>query len=719
MLEPGKVDLRTMKRSRVVCSGISLIALQLSLCGSLHSQEVPDVIAWTFDEQMGSLVHDSAGNKDDRVDGFWSRVPGVHGQALEFDDYSTRIVRAAKDVPALGQAFSLSAWVALNNYPWNWVPLLDQSAANQIGYFFGIDAFGHVGFDVSVDGVWQQLVSTKSLPLKKWMYLTASFDANSGMTIYINGEAEASLRTTGAFAQAKNADLYVGRVRTPQIPFPSWAVNPREPVKYSLDGDLDEVRISNRQVSSDEAKAVFMKTNGPGAAAVLPYAVLPSGPAGAGPFGAFYASLEFTRTWDRPRRFGPDSDVVVRFEHSPVRLLFWQGTNFIPAWVTENGKWYTDEFLEAWGPQCVEAGDCEPMSDKQSRYSRVSILESNPARAVIHWRYGLPEVRNYKGANADPETGWFDWADEYWYVYPDGVALRKQILWSSDLDPKPPAGHEWQETIVINGPGQKPEDNIEPDALTLVNMRGETHTYHWDPKTDESFDYPKGPSTLNLPEGANIQIVNLKSTEKPFEVVWPRGTHFDSYTTGGKSYSMFGWWNHWPVAQIASSGRPAVAADRASHSSLSHIYWDAYQKDDQTETKLLLSGLTSLPPTQLLPLARSWISPPAITVTQGDAISAEYDESQRAFVVHRSARAKSGNLTLRISASEASPLVNPAFLIENWSAPATVTVGSKGAKTSGSVRSGYAHHLGGDSLVLFVTLTSNAETEIKVDEAAK
>ena len=128
-------------------------------------------------------------------------------------------------------------------------------------------------------------------------------------------------------------------------------------------------------------------------------------------------------------------------------------------------------------------GDCEPMSDKQSRYSHVSILESSPARAVIHWRYALAEARNYKGARPDPSTGWTDWADEYWTVYPDGVAVRKQVLWSSALD----ATHEWQESIILNAPGQMPEDNIEADALTLENMAGKTATYHWQPKTDHAF----------------------------------------------------------------------------------------------------------------------------------------------------------------------------------------------------------------------------------------
>ena len=52
-------------------------------------------------------------------------------------------------------AFSVEAWVALNTLPWNWVPIIDHEQFQQVGYSFGIDAFGHVGLQVSVNGVWQ------------------------------------------------------------------------------------------------------------------------------------------------------------------------------------------------------------------------------------------------------------------------------------------------------------------------------------------------------------------------------------------------------------------------------------------------------------------------------------------------------------------------------------------------------------------------------------
>jgi len=52
------------------------------------------------------------------------------------------------------------------------------------------------------------------------------------------------------------------------------------------------------------------------------------------------------------------------------------------------------------------------MSDKQVRYSHVDIIESTPARAVIHWRYALSEVENQKLADAPDPSGWGAWADE-------------------------------------------------------------------------------------------------------------------------------------------------------------------------------------------------------------------------------------------------------------------------------------------------------------------
>ena len=620
-------------------------------------------------------------------------VLGVSGQAMAFDGDTTRLIMPAADVTALGQTFTLKATVAPNTYPWNRVPLLDQSLDRQSGYSLELDAFGHVSFAAAIGGTWQTLTTATTLPLRQWSQVTATFDGQA-LAIFINGHLQARLETSGAFMPADRADLYIGHVREPQLPYPSWLIHPKDPVAYAFDGYLDDVQAHPGALSDKTIRAAAK----PPAGEIIPLAVLPSGPAGAGPFGAYATKLAYTPSWDNGRRTADQPDIVVRFEHSGMRLVFWQGLSYVPAWVTENNKWYTDQFLETYTAGCPDGGDCEPMSDRQNLFSRVEIVESSPARAVIHWRYALIDSRSAKGAYANPETGWFDWADEYWTIYPDGVAIRQQVLQSSAPEDAKDF-HEWQESIVINGPGQRPEDNIEPDALTLVNMAGDSHIYSWQPKTNADFDYPKGPDKLDLPVGANIQQVNLKSREKPFQVVPPDGAWYDTYN-GEKSYSMFEWWNHWPTAQINSSGRPAVAPDRASHSSLSHIHWRDYEKRPEYESKLLMTGLTTRTATELVPVAKSWLNSPEIA-------GVTYDPAQRAYVLDKPAM-------LQIPASQAHPVVNPAFVIRHWpGGMPVVTVDG----TAFTARTGVLHALEGDSLVVYLPLTADKPIRITISAA--
>ncbi|MFY9746470.1 MAG: LamG-like jellyroll fold domain-containing protein [Acidobacteriaceae bacterium] len=137
-------------------------------------------VSWSFDEGSDETLNASLAENGDHLQGFWRRVPGVRGNALEFDGYMTGIWRSAADIPRLGDAFTVSAWVALDNYPWNWVPIVDQSEFQQVGYSVAIDAFGHVGFGAAVNGMWRQLTTEEELPLKKWVHVTAVFSSDSG-----------------------------------------------------------------------------------------------------------------------------------------------------------------------------------------------------------------------------------------------------------------------------------------------------------------------------------------------------------------------------------------------------------------------------------------------------------------------------------------------------------------------------------------------------------
>jgi len=676
----------------------TIVSMVLSDTVSL-AQGVKPLAQWRFNESQGPAAQDDSGGAADTIIGLYKFVPGVVGNALQFDGYTTSIQRPWQRVPPIAGGFTVEAWVALDAYPWNWVPIVDWERDMQAGFLFGIDPYGRIGLHAAVAGSWQVLSSSAKVPLKHWTHVAASFDPARGIALYIDGENVGDVAVKGALAPPESTDLLIGRVRERMMPVPSGLIHPKHAVYYSLEGALDELTIHGRALDAAGIAAAFSAVKAPPGMS-SPWAAMPAGAPGPGRFGAYYETLQFQDTWDRPRRIGPRSDVVVRFPQSGMRLVFWQGHNYVPAWVTENAKWYTDEFLEAYGkPDCPDGEDCEPMSDKQSRYSHVRILESTDARAVVHWRYALSESENYKGAYPDPLTGWFDWADEYWTIYPDGVAVRKQVLWSSHPD-----GHEFQESIVLNGPGQWPEDNIQFDAVTLANMKGETSVYSWKEKPKDVFDHPHGPDSFPSPADANIQWINLKSTWKPFQIV-PLPAHFTAYN-GEKTLSSFEWWNHWPVAQIDSSGRPALAPDRASHTSLSHIYWPSAEATESSVTKLLMDGLTARPAADLVPLAKSWLNPAAI-----EAIglrSEGYQAAERAYVLRREGGAGRARITLR--ATVESPLVNPALIVRNWSGGARVLVNGKPAGRIGQV-----FRLEGTDLMVWIELESRQPVSIEIE----
>ena len=267
---------------------------------------------------------------------------------------------------------------------------------------------------------------------------------------------------------------------------------------------------------------------------------------------------------------------------------------------------------------------------------------------------------------------------------------------------------EFQESIILIPPGETPEDNINFDALRFANLNGDVHTYSWKPKTDKGLSVPKGPAHFTEPDNAVIQWVNLKSTWKPFQVAPGDPVKFDAYN-GEKSISSFEWWNHWPVAQIPSSGRPALAPDRPGHTSLSHIYWPVSGQDDQHIERILMDGLTTLDAAQLAPLAASWRTPAPADVTDG--ISIRYDAAQRAYLL---SGGMPGTLSITLHGSKKSPVVNPAFVLPGWQEKASVSVKSEPLTKPVEVALGYVEELEQVKLIAFLPITSDHDVTITI-----
>ena len=641
---------------------------------------------WKFDEAQGDTATESVSGTACTVEGhktLWKK--GVSGTALQFDGYYSEIRLPAASAPTISSAITLEGWVAIGAYPWSWAPLVQQcddmpeeletmkggrawltseedleevdeeegdfqvvlKKEDDVGYFLGIDGLGHPGLKIRVGGVWEELVSDVHLERKRWYHVAGTYDKTTGvMALYVDGKPAGEKSVAKADIEMSGKDIRLGKGK------------PRRPIKpvrantfmnaYSFDGLIDEVRIHDTALSATEI-AQSCADCGPDGdtnrAADMNTRVLPAGH-GAGTFGAYYAHLKFYETWDNIWRFSEHPDVVVEFDGQPTRFVFWRGVSYIPMMVNEKGHWYSNEFNETWNKSGGQ-GCQEPMSDKESYTTHVRIIENTEARVVVHWRYALLDVLHVV-ANRDDKTGWADWSDWYYYIYPDGVAVKKMHMWTHGE-----RNHEWQESMAILGPDQHPEDVLDTSpALVLADLKGRVDRHFWEDGPPDGVRYRK----------KKIHLVKYKADYHPFTI----GDFDGGDVYGGEvtDYAVFPTWNHWPVSQMPSDGRYASFPDRTAHSSLTHVFLPDYKEDFGDRPyyeRLLMEGMTNKTAEELVPLAKSWLNPAELEAKVGCS-SEGYDPTQRAYVL----TATGGPISVVLEASEDRPVVNPCFVVSNW-----------------------------------------------------
>jgi hypothetical protein len=683
----------------------------LALCALTHTsllQANPPASWWSFpgkgDQFFQKIGLDPAGKNHDRAEGSFGRAEGVVDNAVILDGFSTSVTRPADKVAPLGDAFSFEGWIALQEYPWNWAAILNQERDHKEGWFFGIGGDGRLGLHVAKDGKWIECNSKTQLPLLKWSHVAGSYDPATGLKVFINGKLDGEIKTTGPITPAKGVDLLMGMSHTRTYPI-------RTERKYSMsflspmliDGLLDEVKIHNKALTEEEVTKAYASVQ-PQVAQPLQFRRMPSGPEGPGEFGAFYTRLNYAPEWERHWRVGDFPDILVRFDESPSRVVFWRGTNYGACYVSENGLWAGDQSLEV---NSAETGCYEHMADKKCEFSTAKILESNDARVLIHARYASVGIDG-KFLNPDPLTGWGLWSDEYFTIYPDGVTVRYVVATNHG------GGGQWQETLLYNQPGDRPEDTVDMKALTLANEKGETHTYSWEDGPPLKWKDPNSPERLfRIPENPNIQLVNFRSEWKPYLIFEP-GVKIEGFGIPPSSdYSMFPCWNHWPVAQLRNDGRKAIISDRPSHFSLSSSRPVIHRANGNSEA-MFLYGMTDKPAETLAPLSRSWNSAPAATLTGSGFEGGSYKKSQRAYMFTANAPG-SGPLEFSLEATHDSPIQNPAFVVKNWgNRPAQLTIDGKEIPRGKDFRFGHNKTLEGTDLIVWVKTQADKKTSFKI-----
>lgn len=634
----------------------------------IEADKIKPIFLIDFNEGIGDFSQEKISQNAIEITGrkaLWRK--GVSGTCLQFDGYNTEIRLKTEESLHIDKELTLQAFVALGAYPWSWCPIIQQcdddpeeitskrengkyvvniDPEDEAGFFLGIDGDGHPGLKLRVNGKWLELVADFHLERRTWYLLTATFNGATGeMKVFVDNQEVGSKTVKTGSIELSDQDILVGRGK------PRRPINPVRantfPGQFAFDGLIDEVKIYNVQFTNQQIEEYLSAARKNMEEPVnMDQRVLPAGKDMFG-FGAYYDHLNFYDIWDNLWCFSDHPDIVVGFEDNPSKFVFWRGVSYIPMMVNEKGQWFSNEFNETWG---TSGGDgCqEPMSDKGNYFTYARILENTPARVVVHYRFPLADVNLVK-ANYEEETGWYDVADWYYYIYPDGVASKKMHLWTSGE-----RNHEWQESMAIFGPDQHPEDIIEKEnTVTMMNMDGEMARYNWTTAP---------PPNVSKPEDQCIQIVNYTGEYDPVTI----GEDFEySNVYGGEltPYSVFPTWNHWPVAQMPSDGRYASYPDRTGHSSLTHVYLPIYDEsfgDKPFYEKLLLEGMLDVDKIDLVTLTKSWNHAPAIEMlSEGRAV---YDKAQRAYILD----GITVPVKFVIHASADQPMYNCSLVVRKW-----------------------------------------------------
>ena len=169
-------------------------------------------------------------------------------------------------------------------------------------------------------------------------------------------------------------------------------------------------------------------------------------------------------------------------------------------------------------------------------------------------------------------------------------------------------------------------------------------------------------------------------------------------------------WNHWPVAQMPSDGRYASFPDRTSHSSLSHIYWADHDQqfgNRPFQKKILLEGMMKKQPLDIIPLAKSWLTPTMMHNLKG--ATGNYNKEERAYVLEKEA----DNLSFTLLASDDKPIENFCVAIKHWNMKAKASMLIDGNPVS--TKQGIVSDIDGSlKLLIWIEKSSNKSFDISI-----
>jgi hypothetical protein len=664
------------------------------------AQSTNKFLLWKFEKNDNRLAVESVSQTNDSIEGNFRFTDGIEGGALKLDGFTSVIKHQPDESDKISGSFSVETWLALGAYPWNWCPVITQMNSHDEGFSFEIGPRGELGFRINIGGNVVSCISDVKIPIRKWVHIASVYEEGIGLKVFLNGKQEGFYPTTGRARFSPKEDFLIGMNYTAVKPSNQIGDTGNKPYWYSLDGIIDELTVIN---SAQPAKYFKDKFADYGSIPEpnLQKRIMPRGPQTTNRFKAYYAKLKYYEEWDNLWPVSSDPDVVVTFKDTPVRFIFWRGTRYSPAWVTDKDQWMCDQSVEAWN----DAEGCyEHMQDRHCRYSHVRIIEDTDARKVIHWRYAPVSAYNNLWRENE-KTGWAVWVDEYYYIYPDATAIRK-IEWNTGALGFP---RQFQESLPLTNPEQLQGDILEADYLAVANLKGDV----------QYFEYLEDMSKANkkkIPESPNVQKHNFKSPYDPFIIFEPGNNMHYISDRDIESFQSPGTCNHWPVGQAYCDGRRTQAIDRPSHFLGFPISNPVIHQKNGRSYLNSIYGMKNITIEQLVEIGKSWTNSADLQIVSKDGFKGgEYKTCEKAYKLKKSNSVINNKLEFVLNASADSPVINPAFVIDKWGEnDVKIELNGKALVKGKDYYTGYSSRMEGTGLNLWINIESRVPVSISV-----
>jgi len=414
-------------------------------------------------------------------------------------------------------------------------------------------------------------------------------------------------------------------------------------------------------------------------------------------------------------------EVVVTFDTMPTRVSF-----DLPGHIkliTENGIPYTNGATETYIPSegFQEGASYESWNDKNNKYSRMWIESQNDARIVVRHRCAL--IKGDKICHQDkPKVAPYgpgNWTDEWYTFHPDGTHTRRVKIWNAVA--RESGRHGAKYPYELEGmylwwgspcKGKTASDHLEDGVITLIKMNGASRTINLNPYPLKKGEYQNMSGVYGEFSNANIHVINTRSKYRPWRMGrWSKTLSVTPYVPVHKQVQLV---PCFPEATTKESGYSVAG--------LGQMNWGEFWKlTDTSMSEIWLNGFTTSrkPAKELVLQARSWLNAPKMkTATKNYG----YSMGARAYLLAMREGASPTDVRLKLAGSADSPIVNPAFLINNWGGgKAALTINDKPIKRGPNFRMGHYKTLDleyapkwKDVLIVWTKATSTKPVRIKI-----